>query len=211
MNKIIIPTILAATVLIVAIFSLMPVDKATTIHSSVLVVSTTLTNSTNSTSLVGDKYHHFILSSSEPFTIHDITVKGEITGTTDSGHKIRVTEIGAYPDEYGNDPQSAVDDDRLNDVCDDCDSESSEDNVVVDGNDSKNPQTWSMNSVDANNSVGELGFGPSQNIVVEICFKDGAGGDPNMTAMVTFHLKGVEDGDVSVKVNENVSQISGGG
>ena len=46
MNKLVIPSILAATVLVAGIFSLIPVQKASTVHSTIQAATTKLTSVT---------------------------------------------------------------------------------------------------------------------------------------------------------------------
>jgi len=211
MNKIIMPTILAATILVVGMFALVPVDTAGTIHFTLL--QAIFGSSVEITKTVNDKvgcctteYHQFILTSSGPFTIHDITVKG-ILNTTFSSDEISVRSVKAYPDQYGDGAGSAgdaSDDDRIHNVLDDTDDDARE---VVDGNDSEIPQTWSMMRVDSDQSVGERWFGPSQNVVVELEFCACSGDDVEFNAMVTFYLRGVLGDDVVVEVHEDTDFI----
>jgi len=205
MNKLVIPTILA-TVLIAGMFAFMPIDKATTFHLSlnqgISGVTKTIVNTVSSEGLTDTAFHHFILSSKVPYTIHDITVKGEIENSDNSGDRIRVI-IDGYPAAYGNNATKANEESRINEICDDCGDDGGR---VVDGNDEVNPRTWSMNMADASGNVGVLTFGPNQHIIVEVCFDDDDEGDDSSdyTAMVTFWLRGVfGEGDVSVEVIEN--------
>jgi len=191
MNKLVILTILAATVLIAGMFAFIPVDKATTFHLSlnqgVSGVTKTIVNTVSSEGLTGTAFHHFILSSDVPFTIHDITVKGEIENSDENGGDRIQVIIDGYPAAYGNNATKANEESRLDDICDDCSGDSGR---VVDGNDEVNPRTWSMNMADASENVGVLTFGPNQHIIVEVCFDDDDEGDDSSdyTAMVTFWL-----------------------
>jgi len=210
MNKIIMPTILAATILVVGMFALVPVDTAGTIHFTLL--QGIFGSSVEITKTVNDKvggstteFHQFILTSSEPFTIHDITVKGNLN-TTFSSDWINV-EVKAYPQEYGDGAGSAGDaddDDRIHDVLDDTGGES---NRVVEGTDSEIPQTWSFQRADSDEGVGERWYGPNQNIIVEVEFCACSGNDVEFNAMVTFYLRGVLGDDVVVEVHEDTDSI----
>ena len=210
MNKIIMPTILVATILVVGMFALVPVDTASTIHFTLL--EGIFGSSFDITKTVNDKvecctteFHQFILTSSEPFTIHDITVKGNLN-TTFSSDWINV-DVRAYPQEYGDGAGSAgdaSDDDRIHNVLDDTGGSSDR---VVDGNDSEIPQTWSMMSADADQGSGEAWFGPDQNIVVEVQFNNDGGDDAEFNAMVTFYLRGVLGENVDVEVHEDVDDV----
>ena len=204
MNKLVIPTILAATVLIAGMFAFIQVDKATTIHlllnQGVSGVTKTIVNTVSSEGLTDTAFHHFILSSDVPFTIHDITVKGEIENSDENGGDSIQVAIQGYPAAYGNNATKANEESRLDEIYDDT---SGDANRVVDGNDEVNPRTWSMNMADASGNVGALTFGPNQHILVEVCFEDDDEGDDasDYTATVTFWLRGVfgED-DVTVEV-----------
>jgi len=212
MNKIIIPTILAATILVVGMFALIPVDTASTIHFTLLqgifgssvVLTESVSGEIAGTCCTETEYHQFILSSEKPFTIHDITVKGNLNATT-SSDEIKV-RISAYPEQYGEGAGSATDaddDSRLKDVLDDT-GDSAE---VVDGNDDEIPQTWSLMRADADQSTGEAWFGPNQNVIVEIEFRNSGGDDIEYNAMVSFYLRGVLGENVDVDVHEDTSCI----
>ena len=69
------------------------------------------------------------------------------------------------------------------------------------------PVTWSMMLADATEDVSDPGFGPDQNIVVEIETLDCCGGDTQFNAMVTFYLRGVTEGDVNIEVHENTDNL----
>ena len=208
MNKIIIPTILVATVLIVGIFALIPVDTASTIHFTLLqaifgssvVLTETINDDVECCTTID---HHFILTSDKPFTIHDITVKGNLNSTlSDDWIDVR---ISAYPQQYGDGAGSAADaddDSRLKDVLDDEDDGSQR---VLDGDDTEIPQTWSLMRADLDQSTGEAWFGPNQNVVVLVKFNPGSQ-DVEFNAMVTFYLRGVLGENVDVEVHEDVDE-----
>jgi len=214
MNKIILPTIIAGIVLTVGLVAFMPIYQANTIHttliqgisgaSAVVTKEVTIDQSGGS----GSEFHHFILTSDKPFYIHDITVKGNMDTTDSSGDQINV-EVYGYPAEYGDGSGSAATadgDDRLYKVLDD---NSGDDARVLDGGDDDDffPVTWSMMLADAREDVSDPGFGPDQNIVVEIETLDCCGGDTQFNAMVTFYLRGVTEGDVNIEVHEDTDNL----
>ena len=205
MNKIIIPTILTATILIVGMFALIPIDTASTIHFTLLQAifgsSAEITKTVNAkVECCDSENHQFILTSDKPFTIHDITVKGNLNSTlSDDWIDVR---ISAYPQQYGDGASSAEDaddDNRLKDVLDDEDGSS---NRVVDGNDDFVPQTWSLMRADLDRSTGEAWFGPNQNVVVAVKFNPDSQ-DVEFNAMVTFYLRGVLGENIDVEVHED--------
>ena len=213
MNKLAIPAILATTIFIAGILAFITVDKATTIDTAIISgvwgVTTTVTESVT-TEDVDDEIiaHHFILTTDKPFTIHDVTVKGEITGSDSDADAIFLTVRG-YPDEYGFDVSSAEDDAKNVSVFDDMVNGAE----VVDGDDVVNPKTWSMIVADSNSATAALTFGPNHNFVVELCFVEVSDGSADYTAMVTFHLRGVTQadvlaGDVAVEVIEDVDFLA---
>jgi len=206
MNKLLIPVILTATIMIAGMFAFIPVDQVSTYHlfinQAVSGVQTTVSGAVTSVGVDNeDIFHWFILNSSEPFTLHDITVRGEVIGGDDSGDEINAIVL-AYPEEYGLNATAADVDNKIHDICDDCDDDSSSE--VVDGDDDVNPRTWSMNAVDAAEGTGSLTFGPDQNIVVEVCFDEDTDGASDFSAVVTFHLRGVTADEVSIHVLENI-------
>jgi len=223
MNKLILPTILVATVLVVAVFSIIPVDKATTIHNQILAgmsgVSAVETKSVTSTSsdmeADSDIFHWFILKSDKPYTIHDITVKAEVVNGTHPFDTIEV-EVFGYPAEYGNDPKGAQSDSRDKDILDDTSTQAKQ--VIGGSHDgetstgqfvSENPQTWSLTRADADQSTGPLTFAAATNILVQVEFRDfSSGASANeFTAMVTFHLRGVSADDVSITLVEDQEEV----
>jgi len=198
MNKLLIPTILVATVMIAGVFAFIPIDNATTFHlllnQGVSGATFTIFNSTSTDDLDDDiVYHNFILESDVPFTIHDITVRGEIEDSDTSADDIRV-KVRGYPAEYLLNATAARDDHRMDDICDDCGSMGSS-GEVVDGNDKVKSRTWSMTAVDKTQSTGDLTFGPDSNIVVQVCFDDDGGSASDYSAEVTFYLRGIFSGD----------------
>ena len=206
MNKIIIPTILAATVLIAGVFAFLPAGQVTTVHPEVSQnaagASVTVSDSVTSTNLDETTvYHHFVLTSDEPFTLHDIEVKGQITGPDCSSNLI---ETGAdnFPEEYGTNATQALIDKGQS-------LSNSDTNTVVDGNDDKNPQTWSLRADDGDDSVGRQTFTEFTNLVVQTRFIESCDGTADFTAMVTFFLRGVTETDVEITTFEDTTQLSG--
>ena len=175
MNKLVIPTILVATVMIAGVFAFIPINNATTFHlllnQGVSGATFTIFNSTSTDDLGDDRvFHNFILESDVPFTIHDITVRGELEDSDSSSDDIRAVVQG-YPAEYGLNATAAKDDNRMEDILDDSGSSAE----VVDGNDNIKSRTWSMVATDKGEDTGDLTFGPDTNILVQVCFRDNGG------------------------------------
>jgi len=206
MNKLVIPTMLVATIMIAGMFAFIPIDNASTFHlllNQGVSGATFSESATVSTDNVSDDivFHNFILTVDEPFTIQDITVRGEIEESDSSSDEIGIA-IRAYPGEYGFNVTAVKEDDRKENICDDCDGSSGR---VVEGDDDVKKRTWSMNAVDKGHSTGDLTFGPDTKIVVNVCFGDasGSGGTTDYLATVTFYLRGVFSGDdVDIEVQD---------
>ena len=208
MNKLVMPTMLLATIMIAGMFAFIPIENASTFHlllnqgisgaSSTETKSVSTDDVSSGDGINGIVHHNFILESDVPFTIHDITVKGEIDNSDTNDDVIRVAVRG-YPGEYDLDPKAARNDNRLTQICDDC---RGNDGTVISGDDEVTTQTWSMVAVDKTQSSGDLTFGPDTNIVVQICFDDD-GSASDYSAEVTFYLRGIfSDDDVSLTLVE---------
>jgi len=104
MNKIIIPTILVATVLIVGIFALIPINPASTVHGTIVLTvggaSVTTSDSITVDDVDDDEFHQFVLSSDKPYTVHDIEVTATIGDTCGDGDRLRAGAV-TFPAEYG--------------------------------------------------------------------------------------------------------------
>jgi len=90
-NKLIIPAILAATVLIAGIFVLMPVEKASTVHTTILAANVQLrTDSvTVTTTGVGDDAV-ITISSDKDYTVIDIVID---MSAWDAGDVVQVEDF----------------------------------------------------------------------------------------------------------------------
>jgi len=214
-TKIILPIILAGIVLMVGLVAFMPIYQASTIHTTLLqgmsgasaIVTKEVTD--DLVFCCDEFFYQFILTSDKPFYIHDITVKGNMNTTDGSDDRIEV-KVSGYPAEYGNGADSAgtaKDDGNLHKVCDECSGDSGR---VLDGGDDEDffPVTWSMMLTDATEDVSDPGFGPDQNIVVQLKFlNEGCCSDTQFNGMVTFYLRGVTAEDVDIKKHERTDGI----
>ena len=194
--------------MVAGIFSFITVEKASAVHIFLLsgaggasaTVSKTVT--TLAADLSNDKVrHNFVLTSEKPYTIHDITVKSEIKDTDCSSDKVTV-EIDAYPTEYGNYTLAVIDDkeERL------LDNGKTE---ILDGNDEVNPQTWSKNSEDRDDSVGRNTIQQDTTVITQVTFKEVCEGPNDFSAEVTYYLSGVTNDDVDLSVDKDELALHG--
>ena len=204
MNKLAIPAILAATVLVAGIFAFSPVEQASTVHltisSDISGAPTTVTDTVTTLDLNADNaFHHFVLTSEVPFTIHDIEVEGTIVDAGDGCDEIRVL-AEAYPAEYLLDGIQADDDGRTDRLFGD-------DTVVAFG-DNFLTQTWSRTSEDGNDQASELRFTENTNVILQIQFTEtNCGGidTADYTADVTFYISGASEAQVELTLDDNIA------
>jgi len=203
MNKFLIPAILVATVMVAGIFAFMPIEKASTVHGTILLnaggSSAILTKSVTTLDLnQEDIFHHFTLISEKPYTIHDIQVKAEIQDNNPpcDDDRIRV-DIEGYPRVFNNHTLADFDGatERL--------LRSGNPTTILDGNDDVNPQIWSDSVEDRNRHNGPNQFTQDTNIVLEIEFEEGCEGTADFFADVTFYLKGITEDDAVLRVDED--------
>ena len=195
--------------MVAGIFSFITIEKASAVHIFLLsgaggasaTVSKTVT--TNSTELSNDLVrHNFLLESTKSYTIHDITVKSEIKDTTDCSSDKVYVEIDAFPAEYGNYTLAVIDnkEERLLD-----DGRA----VILDGNDEVNPQTWSKNVEDRDDSVGRNTIQQDTIVVTQVTFRESCGATNDFSAEVTYYLSGVNADDVVLTLDEDQLGLRG--
>jgi len=176
------------------VFSFITVDDARAVHFIILGAAGTASVAITSDPVVANdfsgpnEFHNVILTVNEPFTLHEISVEGSIDDPdSDDCDRIRVYN-GAFPIEYGN--VTLADEDRkLQNISDE------KRNKVVDGNDRANPQTWSQNRDDSDDSTGILTFASATQLVTQLRFQECGSDTPVYSATVTYYLSGVEEGD----------------
>jgi len=207
-NKLVIPVILVGIIMVAGIFSFITVEKASAVHIFLLsgaggglaIVSDTVT--TIAADLSNDKVrHNFVLESTKPYTIHDITVKSEIKDSTCQSDKVNV-EIDAYPAEYGN-YTLAVIDDREERILDAGKKE------ILDGTDEANPQTWSKNVEDRDNSVGRHTIQQDTIVVTQVTFTESCSDANDFSAEVTYYLSGLKATDVVLTIDKDELALHG--
>jgi len=202
MNKIIIPTILVATVLIVGIFAFMPIDKVSTVHGTIILnvggASVTTSDSVTIDDLDDDNvFRQFVLSSDKPYTVHDIEVIGTVDDEGCSSSERIFVSVVSFPAEYGTNVTLAAIDSA------DENFSNSFDEIVVESTNSEVTQTWSLHSEDRESSVGRDTLTQDTRISVQLEFEEPACGDPNdFAATVKYYLRGVTAEDVDVDVFE---------
>ena len=189
--------------MIAGIFSFIVVDKASTVHGTIILnaggASAIVTKSVSTLDLDGeDIFHHFTLISEKPYTIHDIQVKAEIQDNNPpcDDDRIRV-DIEGYPRVFNNHTLADFDGatERL--------SREGKPTTILDGNDDVNPQIWSDSVEDRNRHNGPNQFTQDTNIVLEIEFEEGCEGTADFFADVTFYLKGITEDDAVLRVDED--------
>ena len=203
MNKIILPTILAATVLIVGVFAFMPIDEASTVHETIIQNTGGASATVSGLATVDDlnsatAWRNFILASDKPYTVHDVQIKADIDGPDCSNNKIIVDSI-VFPAEYGTNMTKADVDGQDQRYFDDSEE------TVVDGSDSVLPNTFSMHVEDRDDEEGRNTFTQNTNIGIQLQFEAFCDTDlVDFTAEVIFYLRGVTDGDVTVTVVDDL-------
>jgi len=204
MNKIIIPTILAATVLIVGMFAFMPINTVSTVHETIVLTVGGASVTTSDSVTVNDindtsVFQQFVLSSEKPYTVHDIEVIGTVDAIDCSSDERIRASIASFPAEYGTNVTLAAldnaDEKFLN----------SDNQEIVDSNDIELTQTWSMHSEDSTESVGRETLTQDTRIAVQLEFEDptcSGSGPTSFAATVKYYLRGVTAEDVDVAVFE---------
>ena len=204
MNKVILPTILAATVLIVGVFAFMPIDEASTVHETILLNAGGASAIVSGLATVDNlndtrAWRNVVLESEKPYTVHDIQIKGDIVEPDSCSEDRIVVDSLVFPAEYGTNMTKADDDDQDEEYFDDSNE------VVVDGADSELPNTWSMHIKDRDDEEGRNTFTQNTNIGIQLQFEAFCGIDlDDFTAEVTFYLRGVTNDDVTVTVVDDL-------
>jgi len=193
--------------MIAGAFSFITVDNVSAVHFIILGAAGTASATVTSDPIVANdftgtrQFHNVVLTVFEPFTLHEITVKGQIDDTADECDKI-LTHSQAFPVEYTNVTQANVDD-KTQMISNE------HANRIVDGDDLANPQTWSQNQDDRDNGVGVLTFAEPTKIVTQVTFIEQCDVDsPDYSAIVTYYLSGVDEGDFLLSAIEgNVTTL----
>jgi hypothetical protein len=90
MKKIVIPAVLAATVLVAGMFAFMPVEKAATVHSTILAQDTFVVESDNLAGLPGGALRPFIDTTPSTISMTHITITD---ATEDCGNGTAPTSV----------------------------------------------------------------------------------------------------------------------
>jgi len=204
MNKFAIPTILIATVMVAGMFAFMPVEQASTVHTtivaeisgaSVIVSSDTISDTFSGAATVR---HWVVLESTVPFTIRDIEVRSTIDAALgDAADQAQLEGIVAFPAEYDTtvaDIALAITTDgRSEIVCDNCSF------TIIDGNDAKNTLTVSFTGLTQDSDVPlTKTYGPNTKILLEIEHVENDGNAGDISSVVTFYLSGPVASQVTV-------------
>jgi len=223
MNKITIPIILAVTVMVAGMFAFMPVEQASTVHSSSLIQSqgasgviTSIASDTITSTFAGAGggtetiFHWVVFESTQPYKLVDIEVQGTLASElNDSSDRIRLLSVQAFQAEYTttstnvnlaiNNGQDNVD----TNLCNFCGLD------AVDGNDRFDTFTISFaeRQVSNNQDFDGLHFGPNTKIFVELQFRETGDDAFDADAIVTFYVSGPTVADLTVTVFENESDI----
>ena len=105
MNKVILPTTLAAAVLILGVFAFMPIDEASTVHETIILNTGGASATVSGLATVDDlssatAWRNVILASDKPYTVHDVQIVGDIEPDGCADDKIILDSI-VFPAEYG--------------------------------------------------------------------------------------------------------------
>jgi len=205
MNKLVIPSILLTTVMVAGIFAFMPVEQVSTVHetdivaqvsgASAIVSSDTITNTFAGAAVVN---HWFVMSSTVPYTIQDIEVRGTIAATLTTATDTQILRnVNAFPAEYATTVAditlAVVTDARDYNLCNGCP------DVFIDGTDGKGTLTYSLGpNESATGAQTNQSFGPNTKILVQITQTEVGDEGGDMSSTVTFYLKGPQASNITV-------------
>ena len=216
LNKLVIPAILAVTVMVAGVFAFMPVEQASTVHASVLadivndisgssLILTSSTFTTNFTGTSNERFHYVILESDELFTVKEVEIEVNLGNASGGGDLIQLRDVYMMADQYAS-TKAGIEEAEANDrgfieVCDPCPE------TMQRGSDTLTAITWSYNGMmtdeeDANN----LPVGPGSKLIFEIRMQEQ--GDQDLdntnTATIIFYLSGPDEAsDMTVVELEN--------
>ena len=213
MNKFAIPTILLTTVMVAGMFAFMPVEQASTVHTTGTIVvpsSVTIISadpvSTSFSGAAGSEFHRIILESTVPFTIDDIEIKGTLAGTLpDAGDQIEINRVYGFPAEYDSDVAGttlAITTDSAQQSLDQNASFS-----VIEGDWGIDTGTYSLSANEISDDAGQRTFGPNTKIVVEIQMIEDDNDTGVATATVTFYLSGAQAANITINEFEDQNQL----
>jgi len=210
-NKLVIPAILVATVMVAGIFAFSPIDEASTVHTqlvgdiagaSAIVTSETVTTTTNGVDQF-DEFHYVIMESGVAFTIKDIEIESTMAAAIDDGgDSMRLDTVRAFAGEYASTVagiDSASDDDtNWGLLCGDC-------NFAMNrGNDALNTITTSLRAHENDDSSADnWSFGPNTKIFVQIEHVENGNEAGDLSSTVTFYLSGPVASDITITEFEN--------
>ena len=214
MNKLTIPAILAATVMVAGMFAFMPVEQASTVHTSsttnlstaAVVISSNTVDSSFTASNSGTERHLIMFESDVAYTISDIEVKGTMAAAFDrSSEKIRISAVEASPIEYARTANG------ISDLTGDFNQQdlmgegTTNDQQIVEGDETLSTRTLSFSAIEIDDESSPITFGPNTFILVEIEMqKDNIAGNAGvMDAIVTFYVTGATEDNIKITELQN--------
>ena len=208
MRKLVIPSILAVTVLIAGFFAFSPIEQASTTHTT--IVSDIVNDVSGASAIVSsdpvsntfdgieEVIHYVILESDVAFTIKDIEIENTIDAALeDNLDRLRLDTVRAFPGEYASTvagvTDASADDNNWKDLCDQCTE------TMIIGNDTLNTVTSSLNALENDRgSADNWSFGPNTKIFIQIFQSEDDGEAGDMSSTVTFYLSGPVAGDITI-------------
>ena len=217
MNKITIPIILTATVIIAGFFAISPVEQAITVHSSNLIESsaspfvTVSTTITNTFAVADQQFHWVILESTQPYTILDIELQGTLdAGMGDFLDRVRINTVASFNGEYATSVAGINQALNLDSfeilLCQNCA------RTFLDGDDRFDTFTYSFTEGEINQNNPDpptaFSFGPNTKIFLQTEQRENDNDPGDITTVVTFYLSGPSAADVTLTVFEDQNDES---
>jgi len=215
MNKLVIPAILAATVMVAGMFAFMPVEQDSTVHTTVVTditqdiggASAIVSSDPVSNTFAGADtvFHYVIMESTEAFTIKDIEITSTIDGDlADNADSATIQLIEAFPAEYASTAAGVTDaegDGHFARLCQGCADS-------VRGDDTLNTVTFSLNAAENDSgSADNWSFGPNTKIFIQIDQSEDNGDAGDISSTVTFYLSGPVAADITITEFEDQANL----
>ena len=216
MNKLAIPAILAATVMVAGMFAFMPVEQASTVHATgftnistaATIISAKLVDTNSFTAgNTGAERHLIMFESDVAYTISDIEVKGTLAAALDSSNeRIRLSTIEAASIEYARTTNGISDltgDNNQVDIY----GEGSE--TVVEGDETFDSMILGAASLAVETEDKAMTFGPNTFVIVELKMQKQNTGDNvgDMEAIVTFYVTGATPDNITITELQDTSRV----
>jgi len=206
MNKLAIPAILVATVMVAGAFTFMPVEQASTVHTTGVNISTapttivsTVDSDFTADTTAGTERHWIMIESDVAWTLQDIEIENTLTaGLDNGGDRIVLRAVESFPQEFAKTTggiSAATGEGHSERLCQSCDE------IMLRGDDSLDTYTHSFNGSEINNDKGVTSLGPNTFVIVEIQMEKNGGDTGNsgtMTSVVTFYVSGANEGNLEI-------------